>query len=162
MLDFIFDIVFDIVYYFYDRNIIKKITKKSLMGHEIDKTIEYYIYGIEVSPLDDRYVIKYIHNNNNYLLSAHRDDVKEAISYIKTLDVSKKEDCVYRSFKLHDGQVEDVTDTVRMFAGPACDFYKYTKFHVHPEFMMDFSKIIIVMNNLEVIAPTQDQAINVS
>jgi hypothetical protein len=123
-----FEIVTEIINIIYDYPLITRITKQTLMGNIVDKTIEYYTLGIETSPLDEDYYIKYIHKNENYMIVCDKDNYNEAIKYIKSKKYTNNRDKILSAYE-KNLVTKDVTTKVKMLGGPEQDFYKNTEFH---------------------------------
>lgn len=140
----VFELFLDVFHYYSELALVKKITKKSLMGNDIDKTIEYYTFGIEVSPLDDEYFIKYNHNNRDYMLVCDKDHLDSAIKFIKRRSNLNTIDIIHvASEEVSSNQLSDITDKVKMFAGPEDDFYINTDFHVKKRHITDFNLYVL-------------------
>lgn len=140
----VFEIFLDIFHYYYEVPLVKKITKKSLMGNDIDKTFEYYLYGIEISPLDDEYFIKYNHKNRDYILVCDKDNLNEAVKFIKKRSDLDIVDRIHVASEEHyPKQYLDITSKIKMFAGPEEDFYINTDFHVKKRHITEFNLYIL-------------------
>jgi hypothetical protein len=132
------------------------------MGNIIDKTIDYYVSGIEVSPLDGKYTIKYNYKNKNFMLSCNGDHYKEAIKYIKSISTTElRNDIFYAAYELTFRGISDITERMRMFAGPFGDFYKDTDFYITPEDVTESETVLIVLNNLDTTYPNRYNLIEI-
>lgn len=144
MFSNVFELFFDIFHYFYKVPLVKKITKKSLMGNNIDKTLEYYMYGIEISPLDDEYFIKYNHKNRDYILVCDKDDLDEAVKFIKRRSNLNIVNRIHVASEEHyPKQYLDITSKIKMFAGPEENFYINTAFHVKKRHITEYNLYIL-------------------
>lgn len=156
----VFELFLDIFHYYYEVPLVKKITKKSLMGHDVDKTFDYYIYGIDISPLDDEYVIKYNHKNRDYILVCDKDKLNEAIKFIKRRkDITNADKIYVASEEHHPNQYSDITNKIKMLAGPEQDFYINTDFHVKKRHITGFNLYILTKDFKRHVYTKEDEFI---
>lgn len=136
---FLFGSVIDLIHYVYQMPLIKELKKRSLMGFEVNKTIDYYMSKLEISPIDDEYYIKYKYKMKDYMLVCDKDQINVAIDFIKSRgNIEHCDTIAYAADKNTDkSPVEyiDITEKVKMFAGPTQDFYINTDFHVKKKFI---------------------------
>lgn len=162
MLHILFELVCDFVHFVSDIPIIKGISKRSIMGNFIDKTIEYYISNIQTTPLDDKYTIKYKCKGRDFFLSCKCEDFKAAIKYIKSIPNLEYRDKIFHSaYELTSLGISDITQRVNMFAGPFGDFYKDTGFYITPEDVTESEIFLIVLNNLDTTYPNRYRLIEI-
>ncbi len=137
MFSVVFEFVIDLFHFFYEIPMIKKVTKRGLMGSIIDKTLEYYLTGISGSPLDEEYFIKYIHQNKDYFLVCDKDNLNEAVKFIKRRYKVYPRDRIMIACQEMNGKFCNDTENIKMFAGPEEDFYINTEFHVKKKHITD-------------------------
>lgn len=120
----------DIIGLLYTGPLIKKIIKKTIMGNELVKTLDYYTSNLLISPLDTDYTIFYSYRYSDYILTVDVGALTGALEYIKSLKVNPKTPDI---FVAYDHNKIDITDYVKKNAGPEGDFYLGQNFQFNPE-----------------------------
>jgi hypothetical protein len=139
------------------------IVKKSLMGNDMDKTIDYYRSLPLVTIIDEDFIINYTINMEDFSLYCTSDTFEDAILYIKRL--KKYTHNPYRrvlSIYEDDGvYVKDVTNTVSKLLGPNGDFYVGTKFESTCSFASSF-QLVIITDDLSVYTFKGEDILDIS
>lgn len=141
MISYVFGVFLDVFHYLTKIPIVKQVTKKSIMGHQLNKTMDYYFTRFETTPLDENYLITYKCDNKDYMLVTNKDNFSRAIEYIKTFYFTI-ETIITAAIKIEEDTV-DITEKVKMFAGPRGDFYVNTPFHTRKEHISEYDIYIL-------------------
>ena len=125
---------------------IKKITKRSIMGHDFDKTWDYYRGNLAPSPLDDSFIIEFCHKDKNFIIECDPEEYQEAIDYASQLEYNTNVDNILVAFEANGDTYNDITLVVHKFYGPENNFYSNKNFKVrrkhisnHPLYIIDKS-----------------------
>lgn len=145
--------------WFYSYPLINKIVKKSIMGHLYDKTIEYYLKPTLVTPLEEDFIINYKVNSRDYILNCTTETYIKTLEYIKNLDNVSFNACPLLAYEMNEetDTVTDISEKVRKYAGPACDFHVLTEYNVTCADITEHKLIII--KDLKIFSYTGDEYI---
>lgn len=144
----VFEYTIDVLNYIYNVPFVKNISKKSIIGNYINKTVEYYINSeIDISPLDGEYVIKYVHDKKDYYIVCYKDSYKEAVSFIKKRYLLKSKSKILYAYEKTDSGNIDITEKVIMYSGPQQDFYINTDFYLPKNYITENDIFIVTLDS---------------
>jgi hypothetical protein len=131
---------------------IHNITKQTLFGNKIDKTIDYYMDIPIASVLEEDFIIKYSISGKNYVLHCNSETLYDGYMYIKNFKVNpipppRK---VLTAYIDNGHVVTDITNHVKELAGPDYNFYSYSKFKISAEHVSDIGTLIIITDDLNI------------
>lgn len=129
--------------WFYSYPFVNKVIKKSIMGHSYDKTIDYYLNTSLISPLEEDFIINFKINSKEYILNCTSETYEKSLRYIKTLSKYPYDDSIFSAYEVNGEDIKDVTEKVRKYAGPQCDFHYLTEFNVTCSEITDYKLFII-------------------
>lgn len=122
----------------YKSPIVKKVMRKSIMGHHFDKTIQYYTGRIIPSPADEHYSVEYVYHGQNYIIVCEDEgSYKEALNYIGKSEYTERCDVIIAAFEKDNEGYKNITDLVKKFQGPEKNFYEGTGFSVKKHCITD-------------------------
>ena len=149
---------FTIISWFYGYPLVNKIIKKSIMGYEYDKTIDYYRNLPLLTPLDEEFIVNFKVGNNDYTINCESETYNEAIKYIKSFRNFTK-NCILSAYEDTGVEVTDITQKVLRYSGPYCNFYSGTNFEVKCSDITDYS-LCIISDELNVFTFKRGDVIN--
>ena len=142
--------------------VVRKVIRKSLMGHYFDKTIEYYIGTMKLSITDEHHSIEFSHKNQNYIVVCEEEGVYEhIISYIGRTEFDCNENSgILAAFEEEEegGTYKNITDLVLKYQGPEKNFYNNTTFPVKKRHITD-GILYVIDSKLKVYRLEEDDAV---
>jgi len=146
-----FGFIFNIVSWIYRYPLVSKIIKRSIMGHEHDKTIDYYRNIPIITPIDELFKIFYMSGPSiEHVLLCSTETYTDGLKYVNSFYKSTPLDRKILSCYEDDGsEVRDIKDKMLKYFGPLNDFYCGTEFEIKVSDISEH-KIIVVMDNLDV------------
>ena len=160
----IFGYLFGIFKTVYRYPFIYNVTKLSMFGNKIDKTIDWYTDNPIVSVLEEDFILKYSVSFKNYILHCNSETLYDGHSFIKNFKLNSTPPIrrVLSAYLDNGITVTDITEKVKELAGPNHDFFSGSKFEINVDKVIDHGSLIIITDDLNIYRFTSEMIVNIN